>query len=138
MSQIIRIPAYERKDLPTSVMRIEAPSALEIPTHVRNERDKHILPYYLTHDIDACVVEFGVSKSTINRAVRNPAALQHMRMSRMEAFQTHEKNLARFRAKTNLVHYRPKDTPTKPAKRVYTVESIQGALETRRKKKTAA
>jgi hypothetical protein len=84
----------------------------EKPGKVRTERDKLILPYYLKHDVDACVVEFGVSKSTINRAVRNPAALEHMKLTRREAFDIHERTVARFRYNPNLTHYQPKTTKT--------------------------
>ena len=73
------------------------------------ERDTVILRYYLSHSVDACIANFNVSKSTINRATRNPSALAALNLTRDQAFAEHERNCKPARVHPNLRHCRPDD-----------------------------
>ena len=84
-----------------------------IPAPVGNaavaERDTVILRYYLSHSVDACIANFNVSKSTVNRATRNPSALAALNLTRDQAFAEHERNCKPARVHPNLRHCRPDD-----------------------------
>ena len=73
------------------------------------ERDTVILRYYLSHSVDACIANFNVSKSTVNRATRNPSALAALNLTRDQAFAEHERNCKPARVHPNLRHCRPDD-----------------------------
>jgi hypothetical protein len=131
-------------------------SILVIPAPVGNaavaERDTVILRYYLSHSVDACIANFNVSKSTVNRATRNPSALAALNLTRDQAFAEHERNCKPARVHPNLRHCRPDDArvdgrllpssnaaaPALPSSRPVTLAGVLRAVEEKKKQKNRA
>jgi hypothetical protein len=55
-------------------------------------RDNVILRYYLCHSVTECTKRFDVSKSDVDRAVRNPSALASLDLTCDQASDLHDRN----------------------------------------------